>query len=152
MNGNPVTAQTSIRDLSPTGISHFSAGEISYVEIGVDEEVVEGDRYNYDAENDVYVQNNAGTYKIVRAYDFYIVFAPEKLFWMQYFVADRDLPYKDIVVDDTPVSGIYTSTELTNYILAPSEDRMYYAATTYTGATFYFTAEIDVTNIYWPEG
>lgn len=146
-NGNAVTNSTSIQDETPSGLSHFSSGEFTYVEIGLEEEVAASERYNYNSEIGQYVQNNSGTYKIVRAYDFYIVFAPEKLFWMQYFPADRDKPY----AISGGNGGVYTSTELTNYILAPSEDKMYYAATTYTGATFYFTVEIDVTTIYWPE-
>ena len=148
VNGVAVTNETSILNSEPTGLSHFSAGAITYVEIGQDEVVPESERYNYNNETMQYVQNSEGTYKIVRAYDFYIVFAPEKLFWMQYFPADRNRPYEI----NGNNGGVYTSTELTNYILAPSEDRMYYAATTYTGATFYFTVEIDVTTIYWPEG
>jgi hypothetical protein len=75
-----------------------------------------------------------------KIFDFYVVFAPEKLFWMQFFPADRDVAY----------TTLYNSSELANYITPASGDRMYYAATSYTGATFYFTAEINVTEVHWP--
>ena len=76
-----------------------------------------------------------------KIYDFYVVFAPEELFWMQFFEADRSKTY----------TSVYTSSELASYVVAVSNDRMYYAATSYTGATFEFEAELNVTTIHWPE-
>lgn len=79
-----------------------------------------------------------------RIFDFYVVFAPEKLFWMQFFPADRA----------KAATTVYTETELLNYISRGSTvsdcNKMYYSATTYIGATFNFTAEVNVTEVHWP--
>ena len=75
-------------------------------------------------------------------FDLYVVFAPEKLFWMQFFPGDRDIA----------LNSVYSASDLSNYVIASSasDTRMYYAASSYTGATFYFTAEVNVTAVHWP--
>lgn len=79
-----------------------------------------------------------------RIFDFYVVFAPEKLFWMQFFPADRN----------KATTAVYTNTELLNYISRGSTvadcNTMYYTASQYIGATFNFTAEVNVSDIEWP--
>lgn len=80
------------------------------------------------------------------SYDFYVVFAPEKLFWMQYLPADRDRPYYN-----NNNNGVYSAAVLTRDIAGVNDvascSKMYYAAPSYTGSTFYFVAEINVTNV-----
>ena len=116
LNGTNVTNSTSIDGVTPAGLSHFSSNKIE----------TEDEDKN-------------------KKFDFYIVFAPEELFWMQFFPADRDKAF----------STVYTTQELTRYITFGTQEnvgnKMYYAKTSYTGATFYFTAEINVSTIYWPE-
>ena len=81
------------------------------------------------------------------AYDFYIVFAPEKLFWMQFFPDDRDLQFTNTLV--------YSEQDLKTYICKGREltdcTQMYYAKSEYIGAVFNFMAEINVTEVYWDE-
>ena len=72
------------------------------------------------------------------------MFAPEKLFWMQFFPADRDKLY----------TNVYSNTELMSYIARGETisdcNKMYYSATTYIGALFNFTAEVNVSEVHWP--
>lgn len=116
LNGENVTDSTSIDGVTPAGLSHFSSNTIE----------TEDEDKN-------------------KKFDFYIVFAPEELFWMQFFPADRDKAF----------TTVYTTQELTRYITYGTQEnvgnKMYYAKTSYTGATFHFRAEINVSTIYWPE-
>lgn len=66
-------------------------------------------------------------------FDFYVVFAPEKLFWMQYFAKD---------CDTTKVSDLYG--ENVNKATGGRIDQMYYASMGYSGCTFEFSAIINV--------
>lgn len=77
-------------------------------------------------------------------YDLYIVFAPEELYWMQFFKADIDRPY----AISGNNGGVYASEELPKIYDQVTHDKMYYSSTAYTGANFYFIAEINVSNIY----
>lgn len=66
-------------------------------------------------------------------FDFYVVFAPEKLFWMQYFAKD---------CDTTTVSDLYKKN--VNKATGGRIDQMYYASMGYSGCTFEFSAIINV--------
>lgn len=70
-------------------------------------------------------------------YDFCIVFAPEKLFWMQYFKAD---------VDKYKAENIYSSDELIK-IFGNLSNQMFYSSRDYSGSTFEFSAVINVTGM-----
>ncbi len=71
-------------------------------------------------------------------FDFYIVFAPEKLFWMQFFAADKD-KYK--------ATEIY-STDETKKIFGNLSNQMFYSSMEYSGSTFEFSAVINVMTIH----
>lgn len=79
-------------------------------------------------------------------FDFYIVFAPEKLFWMQYFAADNE---KDSNGNYT--KGKYTIAELygdnKSKALGSFTNQMYYSGMEYFGSTFEFSAVIDVVKL-----
>ena len=62
-----------------------------------------------------------------------MVFAPEKLFWMQYFTND---------CDKYTVSALYG--ENVNKATGGRIDQMYYASMGYSGCTFEFSAIINV--------
>ena len=81
---------------------------------------------NFSAEKDVYDNNEQ--------FDFYVVFAPEELFWAQFNPADRGCIIGDV----------YEAGDISAYVTGGANDRMFYAATDYIGATFFFTAQIDV--------
>lgn len=70
-------------------------------------------------------------------YDFYIVFAPETMFWMQFFKADRD---------KYTASDVYTQSELT-YIFEKLDNQMFYSSMSYSGSTFEFSALINVASV-----
>lgn len=70
-------------------------------------------------------------------YDFYIVFAPEKLFWSQFCAADRE----------KKVNEIYSAIELEKIFGTSSTNRMYYSNTAYYGAKFEFGATIRIAEI-----
>ncbi len=71
-------------------------------------------------------------------FDFYIVFAPEKLFWAQFCVADRD----------KTVTDLYSAEELKKIFGEASNNQMYFSNMAYFGATFEFGATIKVSEIY----
>lgn len=73
-----------------------------------------------------------------KLYDFCIVFAPEKLFWMQYFKADVD---KNTAADVYPKDG-----ELQK-IFGNLKNQMFYSSRDYSGSTFEFSAVINVTGM-----
>jgi len=88
-------------------------------------------------------------------YDFYIVFAPEKLFWSQYFKGDLN--------EVTDADGNVTYTD--NYTIATLYgdkvnavtggqlgNQMYYSGMDYLGAKFSFSAIINVLSIGEKEG
>lgn len=72
-----------------------------------------------------------------KIYDFYIVFAPETMFWMQFFKADRD-KYK--------ASDVYTADEQKK-IFEKLENQMFYSSMSYSGSTFKFSAVIKVNSV-----
>lgn len=72
-------------------------------------------------------------------FDFYIVFAPEKLFWMQFFSADRD---------KYTANDIYTTKDDTKKIFESLSNQMYYSHMDYSGSTFEFSAVLNVTNVH----
>ena len=89
------------------------------------------------------VIDNFGTRGVGNAtsqlFDFYIVFAPEKLFWMQFFSADRD---------KYTANDIYTTKDDTKKIFESLSNQMYYSHMDYSGSTFEFSAVLNVTNEY----
>ena len=94
--------------------------------------------------------NDFGTNGIGNAtsqlFDFYIVFAPEKLFWMQFFSADRD-KYTATDIYTTTVDGETTNDD-TKKIFEELSNQMYYSHMDYSGSTFEFSAVLNVTNVH----
>lgn len=78
-------------------------------------------------------------------FDFYIVFAPEKLFWMQFFKNDRD-KYTANDVYKTTVDGV--ETDYTKKIFEELSNQMYYSHMDYSGSTFEFSAVLNVTTVH----
>ncbi len=74
-----------------------------------------------------------------KQFDFYIVFAPQKLFWSQFFAADRDKSLDEIYTTEAERKKIFGET---------SQNQMYYSNMTYFGAKFEFGALIKVTAIH----
>ena len=89
------------------------------------------------------VIDNFGTNGVGNAtsqlFDFYIVFAPEKLFWMQFFSADRD---------KYTANDIYKTKDDTKKIFESLSNQMYYSHMDYSGSTFEFSAVLNVTNVH----
>ena len=79
-------------------------------------------------------------------FDFYIIFAPEKLFWMQFFSADRD-KYTANDIYTTMVDG-ETIKDDTKKIFESLSNQMYYSHMDYSGSTFEFSAVLNVTNVH----
>ena len=96
------------------------------------------------------VIDNFGTNGVGNAtsqlFDFYIVFAPEKLFWMQFFSADRD-KYTANDIYKTTVNG-ETIKDDTQKIFESLSNQMYYSHMDYSGSTFEFSAVLNVTNVH----
>ncbi len=78
-------------------------------------------------------------------YDFYIVFAPQKLYWMQYFSADWKKTVSEVYSNGSD-GGV---DEIGEIMSAISPDQMYYSAISYFGSTFEFTATVEVTHVHW---
>ena len=95
------------------------------------------------------VIDNFGTNGVGNAtsqlFDFYIVFAPEKLFWMQFFSADRD-KYTANDIYTTTVNGEIKDD--TQKIFESLSNQMYYSHMDYSGSTFEFSAVLNVTNVH----
>ena len=74
------------------------------------------------------------------------MFAPEKLFWMQYFAADNE---KDL--NGNYIKGKYTIADLygddKSKVLGSFTNQMYYSGMEYFGSTFEFSAVIDVVKL-----
>lgn len=77
-----------------------------------------------------------------KSFDFYIVFAPQKLFWAQFCAADRDKSLADLYAQDELVK-IYGATN--------SKPQMFYSNMSYFNSVFEFGATINVTQIYPPQ-
>ena len=96
------------------------------------------------------VIDNFGTNGVGNAtsqlFDFYIVFAPEKLFWMQFFSADRD-KYTANDIYTTTVNG-ETIKDDTQKIFESLSNQIYYSHMDYSGSTFEFSAVLNVTNVH----
>lgn len=78
-------------------------------------------------------------------FDFYIVFAPEKLFWMQFFKSDRD-KYTANDIYKTTSGGV--ETDYTKKIFEELSNQMYYSHMDYSGSTFEFSAVLNVTTVH----
>lgn len=78
-------------------------------------------------------------------FDFYIVFAPEKLFWMQFFKNDRD-KYTANDIYKTTTNG--ETTDYTKKIFEELSNQMYYSHMDYSGSTFEFSAVLNVTTVH----
>jgi len=74
------------------------------------------------------------------SYDFYIVFAPEKMFWAQFFAADRS----------KTVGELYSESEQTKIFGTTNTNRMYYSNVAYFGSKFEFGATIIVNSVTKP--
>lgn len=94
-------------------------------------------------------------------YDFYIVFAPEKLFWSQYFKGDLN----EVTDADGNVTGYVDKHTLTTLYASEIADgfdtktitgnlgnQMYYSGMDYLGATFSFSATINVLKLDEEDG
>lgn len=71
-------------------------------------------------------------------FDFYIVFAPQKLYWAQFCNADKD----------KTVSDIYSEEERVKIFGTSANNQMYYSSMGYFGATFEFGATMRVTAVH----
>lgn len=78
-------------------------------------------------------------------YDFCIVFAPEKLFWMQYFKADVD-KYTAAQAYGTDNEGTGSADALKK-IFGNLSNQMFYSSRDYSGSTFEFSAVINITGM-----
>ena len=77
-----------------------------------------------------------------KSFDFYIVFAPQKLFWAQFCAADRDKTLEEL----------YTQEELAKiYGATNSKPQMFYSNMSYFNSVFEFGATINVAQIYAPQ-
>lgn len=72
-------------------------------------------------------------------FDFYVVFAPEKLFWMQFFSADKD---------KYTASEIYTQEDETKKIFENLNNQIFYSSMDYSGSTFEFSAVIHISTVH----
>lgn len=70
-------------------------------------------------------------------FDFYVVFAPEKLFWMQYFTADNGKYSLDDLYGENKSKALGSFT-----------NQMYYSGMEYFGSTFEFSAVINVIKLH----
>ncbi len=93
-----------------------------------------------------------------KLYDFYVVFAPEQLFWSQYFKGDLN-EVKDADGNVTGYEDKWTLTSLykdngvdLKTITGDWENQMYYSGMDYLGATFRFSATINVLKLDEKEG
>ena len=93
-----------------------------------------------------------------KLYNFYIVFAPEQLFWSQYFKGDLN-EVKDADGNVTGYEDKWTLTSLykdkgvdLKTITGDWENQMYYSGMDYLGATFRFSATINVLKLDEKEG
>lgn len=78
-------------------------------------------------------------------FDFYIVFAPEKLFWMQYFKADVDKSTAaQAYGTDNEGTG---SADALKKIFGNLSNQMFYSSRDYSGSTFEFSAVINITGM-----
>lgn len=69
-------------------------------------------------------------------YDFYIIFAPQKMFYMQFFSADKDkYGIQDVYITMTDICGTLTN-------------KMYYSDLQYSGVSFDFSALISVEEMH----
>ena len=86
---------------------------------------------------------NFSTYNTVggtsQLFDFYVVFAPEKMFWMQFFSADKD---------KYTASEIYTQEDETKKIFENLNNQIFYSSMDYSGSTFEFSAVIHISTVH----
>lgn len=80
-------------------------------------------------------------------YDFYIIFAPQKLFWAQFSPNDRAL----LVTANGDKGGLYSADEAMQYIYNTTtldgKKQMYYSNTAYNESIFEFGATLKVSEI-----
>lgn len=92
-----------------------------------------------------------------KLYDFYIVFAPERLFWSQYFKGDlKEVKNADGTVtyeDKYTLDSLYKDKGVDiKTITGNLSNQMYYSGMDYLGATFSFSATINVLKLDEKEG
>lgn len=89
-----------------------------------------------------------------KLYDFYIVFAPEQLYWSQYFKGD--LSYnadKDKYLDVYTIKNLYAENGVDEKLITGNySNQMYYSIMDYQGTTFSFSAMISVIDFDETEG
>lgn len=106
---------------------------------------------------------------VTQLYDFYIIFAPEKMFYMQFFEADKDKytaqdVYRKNKIDEqgqpiyekdesdniktdtegNPIIATETDSEIIEKMFGSLKNKMFYSAYSYAGARFDFSAIISV--------
>lgn len=121
---------------TPYGKLEFEDGKVAKVngsEIGSEYSIKEVDGTDIVEFQTQGASLGTGSTDTSQLFDFYVVFAPEKLFWMQYFAKD---------CDTTKVSDLYG--ENVNKATGGRIDQMYYASMGYSGCTFEFSAIINV--------
>ncbi len=116
VNGTTIDETYSIKDREKSDITNFKTAE--------------------------QINNNNVTSQM---FDFCIVFAPEKLFWMQYFKADVD-KYTAAQAYGTDGEGAGSADALTK-IFGNLTNQMFYSSRDYSGSTFEFSAVINVTGM-----
>ena len=71
--------------------------------------------------------------------DFLPSVAPEKMFWMQFFAADKD---------KYTASEIYTQEDETKKIFENLNNQIFYSSMDYSGSTFEFSAVIHISTVH----
>lgn len=83
------------------------------------------------------VIKNFNTTETGKEYDFYIIFAPQEMFYMQFFEADKN----------KTVTEVYTTETERDKIFENLNNMMFYSSMDYSGSMFKFSAVISVEGV-----
>lgn len=82
-------------------------------------------------------------------YDFYIIFAPQKMFYMQFFSADKDkYGIQDVYTKTDENNEIVFDTVVKTDICGTLTNKMFYSDLAYSGMSFDFSALISVEGVH----
>lgn len=89
-----------------------------------------------------------------KLYDFYIVFAPEDIYWSQYMKGDLAYNADTQKYDDVyTITGLYTSNGVDKTLITGNySNQMFYSGMDYQGTTFKFSATLSVLQVGDEEG